>query len=164
MNMLHFMEEPLFEALLRIKVEIDTDPIPGLKVKNQYIKFPIPVSISTIVESDLFACKLHAAMFRAWKNRVKGRDWYDVIWFIRNEIPLNLEYLSTCMHRNGQLGKEEILTRELLADIFAKRLKNLDIEDAKSDVRIFLRDSTQLREWSEEFFLYWFSQIKFSLS
>lgn len=149
------------ETLLRIKVEIDTDPIPGLKVENQYIRAPIPVAVSTVTESDLFACKMHAALYRAWKNRVKGRDWYDVIWFIRKEIPLNLTYLSICMHSNGQLDKEELLTNSRLADIFSKRLETLDIEDAKSDVRPFLRDQSQLREWSVGFFKHWFSQIKF---
>lgn len=149
------------ETLLRIKVEIDTDPILGLEVKQHYIRAPIPVSIATVVESDLFACKMHAALYRAWKNRVKGRDWYDVIWFIRREVPLNLAYLSICMHNNGQLSKGELLTNSKLAEIFSKRLETLNIEDAKTDVRPFLRDSSQLNEWSVDFFLYWFSQIKF---
>ncbi len=149
------------EAFLRIKVEIDTDPIPGFKIKNQYIKAPIPVSISTVVESDLFACKLHAALYRAWKNRIKGRDWYDIVWFIRKEIPLNLDYLSACMHSNGQLNQNELLTPERLAVFFYKRLETLDFELAKADIQSFLADSSQLREWSPDFFKYWFSQIKY---
>lgn len=149
------------ETLLRIKVEIDTDPIPGLSVTNQYIKAPIPVSISTVVESDLFACKLHAALYRAWKNRVKGRDWYDVVWFIRRGVPLNLAYLTKCMQNNNELGKDEPLSSNRLAEIVHKRLNTLDIEDAKADVRIFLRDVSQLNEWSKEFFLHWFSKIRF---
>jgi hypothetical protein len=148
------------ETLLRIKVEIDTDPIPGLTVHNQFIKAPIPVSIRAVVEPDLFACKLHAALYRAWKQRIKGRDWYDVVWFIRRDTPLNLAYLSKCMQNNQELGLDEVLTSSRLADIFAMRLKTLDIEEAKADVRTFLRDTTQLSEWSHEFFLYWFSKIK----
>jgi len=150
------------ETLLRIKVEIDTDPIPGLSLKNQYIEAPIPVSISTVVESDLFACKLHAALYRAWKNRVKGRDWYDVVWFIRRGIPLNLEYLARCMQYNKVLGEDEPLSTSRLAEIFNNRLNTLDIEDAKTDVRVFLRDASQLSEWSRDFFLYWFSKIKYT--
>lgn len=149
------------ETILRIKVEIDTDPIPGLTVQNHYIQAPIPVSISTVVESDLFACKLHAALYRAWKNRVKGRDWYDVVWFIRREVPLNLGYLAKCMQSNNELKKDEGLTGSHLAEIFSKRLRSLDIEGAKTDVRVFLRDDSQLNEWSPEFFKYWFSKIKF---
>jgi hypothetical protein len=32
----------------------------------------------------LFAGKMHALMFRKWRNRVKGRDWYDFEWYISN--------------------------------------------------------------------------------
>lgn len=149
------------ETLLRIKVEIDTDPIPGLRVESHFMKAPIPVSISAVVESDLFACKMHAALYRAWKHRVKGRDWYDIVWFIRRETPLSLKYLTICMQNNKVLEADEELTPSRLADIFAKRLKTLDIEEAKADVRPFLRDATQLSEWSNDFFLYWFSKIKF---
>lgn len=150
------------EALLRIKVEIDTDPITGLAVQNQFIKAPIPVSIATVVESDLFACKLQAALYRAWKQRVKGRDWYDIVWFMRSDIPLNLVYLTKCMRNNKELGPDEVLTPNRLVDIFTRRLKTLDIEDAKADVRPFLRDATQLSEWSHDFFLFWFSKITFA--
>jgi len=149
------------EMLLRIKVEIDTDPIPGLKIENHFLKAPIPVSISVVAEADLFACKLHAALYRAWKHRVKGRDWYDVVWFIRRDTPLNLAYLEKYMKNNKEIELEQKLTPSLLADIFAKRLKTLNIQEAKADVRVFLRDATQLDEWSEEFFLYWFSKIRF---
>lgn len=149
------------EALLRIKVEIDTDPIPGLSTENHFLKAPIPVSITAITEADLFACKLHAALYRAWKHRVKGRDWYDVVWFIRRDTPLNLTYLETYMKHNKEIDPEEQLTPSRLAEIFAKRLKTLNIQEAKTDVRVFLRDATQLDDWSEEFFLYWFSRIRF---
>lgn len=149
------------ETLLRIKVEIDTDPILGFRTENHFLKAPIPVSIAAVAESDLFACKLHAALYRAWKQRVKGRDWYDVVWFIRRDTPLNLTYLEKYMKNNKEIEPSQELTPSLLAEIFAKRLKTLNIEDAKTDVRVFLRDATQLNEWSEDFFLYWFSKIKF---
>ncbi len=149
------------EMLLRIKVEIDTDPTLGFSVQNHFIKAPIPVSISTVVESDLFASKLHAALYRAWKNRVKGRDWYDIVWFIRRATPLNLAYLSKFMQGNRVLPPNEKLTPSTLMHIFEKRLETLNIEDAKADVRPFLRDDSQLNEWSSDFFLYWFAQIKF---
>ncbi len=149
------------ETLLRIKVEIDTDPTLGFNVENTFIKDPIPVSISAVVKSDLFACKLHAALYRAWKHRVKGRDWYDFVWFIRREIPLNVSYLAKLMQKNNELNSDEKLTPDRLAHIFTKRLKTLNFADAQADVRPFLRDATQLSEWSEDFFLYWFSKITF---
>ncbi|MBS0655902.1 MAG: hypothetical protein JSR46_09005 [Verrucomicrobia bacterium] len=93
---------------------------------------------------------------------MRGRDWYDVVWFIRREIPLNMSYLAKYMHENNQLTKNETLTPERLLQVFAARLKQIDLEDAKRDVRPFLRDASQLDEWSEEFFLYWFSKIIFT--
>ena len=149
------------ETLLRIKVEIDTDPTMGFKIESSFLRDPIPVSIIAVVEPDLFAGKLHAALYRAWKHRVKGRDWYDIIWFIRRGTPLNLAYLSIWMHNNNELDHNEKLTPASLKNIFSKRLKAVDIEQAKADVRPFLRDATQLSEWSEDFFLYWFSKITF---
>jgi predicted nucleotidyltransferase component of viral defense system len=149
------------ETLLRIKVEIDTDPTLGFRIQNNFIKDPLPVSITTVVQPDLFACKLHAALYRAWKHRVKGRDWYDIVWFIRRDTPLNISYLSTCMQKNKQLNPHEELTPSRLENIFATRLKTLNIEEAKADVRPFLRDASQLEEWSVDFFLYWFSKITF---
>jgi len=149
------------EMLLRIKVEIDTDPILGFSVENHYLRAPIPVSISTVSESDLFACKLHAALYRSWKHRVKGRDWYDVVWFIRRDTPLSLEYLTVCMQHQKELGLGEKLTPQRLADIVTARLKKINIEDAQADVRPFLKDAAQLDEWSYDFFLYWFSKMRF---
>lgn len=104
---------------------------------------------------------MHAALYHAWKHRVKGRDWYDIVWFIRRDIPLNLSYLSLWMQNNNELGHNETLTSPRLTDIFMKRLKTLDIEQAKADVRPFFRDATQLSECSQDFFLQWFSKIKF---
>ncbi len=90
-----------------IKDEVDTEPTLGFSVENRFIKASIPVSISTVVESDLFACKLNVALYRAWTHRVKERDWYDIVWFIHRDIPLNLTFGEKCMQSNGELGPDE---------------------------------------------------------
>jgi hypothetical protein len=43
---------------------------------------------------DLFAGKMHAVLARGRLSRVKGRDWYDLIWFVRRGISLNLAHLE----------------------------------------------------------------------
>jgi hypothetical protein len=35
---------------------------------------------------------MHALLFRNRVNRVKGRDWYDLEWCIKNGVELNLEH------------------------------------------------------------------------
>ncbi len=151
-------------SLVRIKVEIDTDPTPGLHYETVYTKQPLPRPIRAVVKPDLFASKMHAALYRAWKHRVKGRDWWDVVWYIRHNTPINLEHLSICMQTRGELAQDQQLSRDDLIDIFSKRLQTLDIESAKQDVRPFIKDVTLLDDWSEEFFMYWINQVQVETS
>lgn len=150
------------EALIRIKVEIDTLPVLGFGEEMVYLKEPLPISIRVVKEPSLFAGKVHAALYRAWKKRVKGRDWYDLVWFLRRGIPLNLHYLEECMHANGELSKGESLTDERLKKLLNMRLEEIDLNAAKEDVRPFLRDITHLDLWSVDFFRHWISMLKFA--
>lgn len=150
------------DTTIRIKVEIDTSPILGFDVEPVYLKEPFPTPIRAVKEESLFAGKLHAALYRAWKMRVKGRDWYDVVWFLRRGIPLNIHYLETCMRNGKELQPEESLTREKLLTLLHKRIETIDLASAKEDVAPFLRDPTQLDLWSIDFFKHWFALLKLS--
>ncbi len=147
-------------TLIRIKVEIDTDPPPGLHYEQLYTKHPFSRPIRVVTKPDLFASKMHAAMYRAWKKRVKGRDWWDVVWFIRNDTPINLNHLAECMRLRGQLNENEQLNRDKLIDIFTKRVKEIDMISAKDDVRPFIKDASLIDEWTPEFFIYWIKKIR----
>ena len=84
-------------AKIQIKLEVDIDPPPRFRVTNQLVINPINFYVATLHQSDLFAGKMHAILYRAWKGRVKGRDWFDLIWYIQKNIPLSLRYLTSCM-------------------------------------------------------------------
>lgn len=84
---------------IQIKIEVDTDPPPHFRVQNRLVLSPVSFYVLTLHQSDLFAGKMHAALYRAWKGRIKGRDWYDLIWYISNKIPLGLTYLESCMRQ-----------------------------------------------------------------
>ena len=66
---------------LKIRIEIDTDPPGGFETETKFLLHPIPFGVRTYVLADLFAGKMHAVLCRRWKNRVKGRDWYDLVWY-----------------------------------------------------------------------------------
>lgn len=149
------------EKSLRIKIEVDTHPTLGFEVEKQYIKEPFPVSISSVVKPDLFAAKLHAALFRAWKERVKGRDWYDVIWFISKNTPLNLNYFTICMRELNGVKDKETLTSAHVIDRVYQRIEHLDIEAAKQDVIPYLKKPMIIEEWSKAFFKHWIQQMEF---
>ncbi|MFT4551813.1 MAG: putative nucleotidyltransferase component of viral defense system [Chlamydiales bacterium] len=150
------------DTILKIKIEVDTDPVVGFRTTEQMLKSPLPVPIKTIELPDLFASKMHAALFRAWKNRTKGRDWYDVVWYIRNDVPINLKHFEACMKQNQTVPSDNSLTGQSLKELINKRIDSLDIESAKSDVAFFIPDHEQalLDTWNKEYFSTWIDKLK----
>ena len=68
--------------LLRIKLEVDRDPPQKFAVESKYLLLPVPFAVRTFELPSLFAGKMHALLFRKWGARVKGRDWYDFVWYV----------------------------------------------------------------------------------
>ncbi|MDR1672550.1 MAG: nucleotidyl transferase AbiEii/AbiGii toxin family protein [Bacteroidales bacterium] len=77
------------EKNVKIKIEVDTQPPAGFATEHKLLMLPFSFMARCYTLSDLYAGKMHALLFRKWKNRVKGRDWYDFEWYVRNNIPLN---------------------------------------------------------------------------
>ena len=98
---------------------------------------------------DLYARKMHALVYRTWKNRVKGRDWYDFEWYVRHNVPLDFQHLK---ERALQLNSEE-LTKELFLEKLKERLATADINQIKADVLPFVRNAKELDIWSNAYFL-----------
>lgn len=144
------------ETMIRIKVEIDTDPPSGYEYEQKFLSEPVPVSIRCVSEESLFACKMHAAFFRVWKDRVKGRDWYDMVWFIRRKVPLSLALFSQLNGRKKTMTQEEFIT------IAKERIESLNVKSAIQDIIHYISDKNTIPQtWSKEFFNYWIDQIKF---
>jgi len=141
------------EEKIWIKFEIDTDPPSHFEVETKLILKPTPFYVLSYQPQDLFAGKMHAILCREWKSRVKGRDWYDLIWFIKNSIPVHLEHLEKRMIQSGHLQKNAALTKEMLQDLLKAKIATIDWSQAKNDVKPFLADPKQLDLWSESFFL-----------
>lgn len=143
------------DTLIRIKVEIDTDPSLGFSYEQKFLSQPTAVSVRCVNEECLFACKMHAALFRAWKGRVKGRDWYDMVWFIRRNVPLNLTFFSKLS------GQDTILNRESFLKMAKERIDLLDISSAIEDIIHYVREQEAIkRTWSKEFFHHWVDNIQ----
>ena len=140
------------DASLKIKVEIDTDPPGGFETEARTLLQPIPFAVKTYKRQDLFAGKVHAILQRNWKGRVKGRDYYDLVWYISRDIPVRLSHLEQRLRQSGGwTGRKKLQHDELLALLEANFAK-LDVKAAKADVLPFLRDSAAVALWSREFF------------
>jgi hypothetical protein len=140
------------EEKIRIKLEIDTNPPPGFTVETKLVLNPIPFYVLTYAPEDLFAGKMHAILCRSWKERVKGRDWYDLIWFVQRGIPVHLSHLTQRMQQSQHVPKGEELSPEKLLALFREKIAAIDWERARADVRPFLQDPHAVDIWSQGFF------------
>ena len=142
-------------AVLKIKFEIDQDPATGFDSDLKYHLHPIPFTIKTMTLPSLFAGKMHALLCRTIRTNIKGRDWYDLIWFVKNNIPCDLHYLKNKMLQTGHIDFSEAFTKEKLVEMISKKSKEINFSMAKKDVEPFLKNSRQKDElslWSNDFF------------
>ena len=145
---------------IKIKFEVDTNPPLGFNTEAKLLLQPFSFYTPCYVAEDLFAGKMHALLFRAWKQRVKGRDWYDFEWYVKNGYALNLEHLTTRARESGDLENSESFTKEFLLQLLEKKIATLDMEMVKVDIRRFIKDERVLDIWSESYFLSLANMIK----
>ncbi len=142
-------------AVMKIKLEIDQDPAIGFTSDLKYHLHPIPFTIKTMTLPCLFAGKMHALLCRTTRTNIKGRDWYDLIWFVKKNIPCDLYYLKNKMLQTGHINSFAVLTKDKLVELIFKKITEIDFGLAKSDVEPFLKNTEQrdeLRLWSDTFF------------
>ena len=134
---------------IKIKIEVDTCPPLNFKTEQKLLLQPYSFMTRCFTLPDLFAGKMHALVYRAWKNRVKGRDWYDFEWYVRHNIPLDFAHLA---ERCKQFNNENI-TPELFKEKLIERLSSADIKQVKEDVLPFVRNPKELDIWSNDYFV-----------
>jgi hypothetical protein len=141
------------EQKLQIKLEIDTTPpLNHMPFESKLVKKPIPFYVATYAPADLFAGKMHAALCRNWQKRIKGRDWYDLIWYIQNDIPVNLSHLKARMQQTNHLQTTDILDKTKLLEKLHAKIDEIDWDLAKSDIENFIPNKQTLDIWSDQFF------------
>lgn len=147
------------EKSVKIKLEVDTQP--PLKFNTEQKLLLLPQSFMTCCYTlpDLFAGKMHALVYRAWKNRVKGRDWYDFEWYVRHNIPLNFTHL----HERALQFNQEDITKESFLEKLNERLATSDINQVKADDLPFVRNPKELDIWSNDYFLQLVKLIRFEI-
>ena len=137
------------EKSIKIKIEVDTNPPLNFTTEQKLLLQPHSFMTRCFTLPDLFAGKMHALVYRAWKNRVKGRDWYDFEWYVRNGVALDFAHLAErCKQFNG-----EDITPESFKDKLIERLSTADIKQVKEDVLPFVRNPKELDIWSNEYFV-----------
>ena len=145
------------EKTLKIKIEVDTDPPLGFGTEQKLLMMPFSFQTRCFTLPSLYAGKMHALIFRSWKNRVKGRDWYDFEWYVRHNVPLDFKHLQ---QRAREFNNLE-LSQELFLEKLRERLSTADIDMVKQDVEPFIIDKRELDIWSNDYFLQLSDMIRF---
>ncbi len=145
-------------AILKIKLEIDTDPPGKFETEAKTLLLPIPFAVNTLKLPDLFAGKIHALLERDYKTRVKGRDHFDFVWYVARNTPVRLEYLQEKLKQSGRWSStngwdsSQLLTIEKLRSLLSIKFSEVDFEVAKRDVAPFIKDQDALKMWGKKFF------------
>lgn len=142
---------------IKIKIEVDTQPPLNFRTEQKLLLQPHSFMTRCFTLSDLFAGKMHALVYRAWKNRVKGRDWYDFEWYVRNNIPLGFSHLA---ERALQFNNE-VITRETFIKKLKERFASANMNQVKSDVLPFIKNPKELDIWSNDYFIQLSDMIRF---
>lgn len=137
---------------IRIKFEVDTDPPPFAEYEKRYRLMPIPYEVRMYDASSLFAGKIHAVLCRGWKNRVKGRDLYDFVFFVGRRTPVNLPHLNARHEDSGFISGGRNLTLQEVKEALCDRFAQIDYAEAKRDVLPFIRYPASVDIWSADFF------------
>jgi len=137
---------------VKIKIEVDTQPPLGFSTEPKLLLLPFSYMVRCYTLPDLFAGKMHAMLFRNWKKRAKGRDWYDFEWYVRHNIPLSFEHFVHRAQQSHGYDKAS-MTIPAFKELLKKRIIETDIHWVKQDVRPFIKDPSEIDIWSKDYFL-----------
>jgi len=102
---------------------------------------------------------MHALLFRKGKNRVKGRDWFDLEWYIRRGTLLHLEHLKKRALDSGDWSGKTF-TKEDLMHLLGSKIDSVSFNRIKEDIVKFIPDSRVLDIWSPAYFREMLKQIR----
>ncbi len=133
-------KEKVESNYLFVKVEVFSDFNFCLNFKEEFkpiFKFNQSVLVKTFDLETLMATKIRAVLYRKWEKttksgktliEVKGRDFFDLMWLIKNNIEPNLSCIE------GVKSKKE------LKEVLLKIVDSADKRSIALDLKNFLAD------------------------
>lgn len=138
---------------IKVKFEIDLNPAVGFNVESKWIDMPEFANIIVLDESSLFAGKLHAIICRNYKNTVKGRDYYDFLFYIKKRVKPNLNYLKNKLIESGKIKENDKFDIDTLKVMLKDRFEVVDFNQVKTDAERFVFNNEDLSYYSKELFI-----------
>ncbi|HMR84660.1 MAG TPA: nucleotidyl transferase AbiEii/AbiGii toxin family protein [Niabella sp.] len=136
---------------IKIKLEVDRKPPLGFETEEKLLLKPFSFYVKCFTLSSLFAGKMHALLFRKWQKRVKGRDWYDLEWYIKKGVSLDLHHFLLRAKDTGDWVQDTITGGDVLKLLEAK-INSVSFDNIKEDIARFIPDATALNIWAPQYF------------
>ena len=147
------------KPIVKIKIEVDTNPPLNFETENLLLTKPFSFYVNCLTLPNLFAGKMHALLFRKWKNRVKGRDWYDLEWYLKTGVEINLNHFCQRALESDD-WKDDTINKNQLLELLNQKINSVDIDKVKEDIIRFIPSPASLDIWSREYFHQLCSTIK----
>lgn len=141
------------DEVLKVKFEVDCNPPLGFVTQSKWIDIPEFATVSVLDEESLFAGKIHAILCRNYKNTVKGRDYYDYLFYISKRIKPNLAYLKNKLVESKKIDKGSKFDMDILKQMLKERFSNVDFKQVKDDVQRFIINGEDISYYSKELFI-----------
>ena len=138
---------------IKIKFEVDINPPMGATYEDKYKLLPRAHVIKLYDKESLFAGKIHAILCRGWKSRVKGRDLFDYVFFVANDIKVNMNLLKNKLLESDYIKENDKFNIDILKEMLINKFNEINYDEAKEDVISFVKNSDSLDTWSKEFFI-----------
>lgn len=143
---------PSDKQIIKIKLEIDINPPEGSFYERQFLDYPYPFSVLCQDGQSLFASKCHSLICRPY---IKGRDWFDFIWFISQKMQINYKLLSNALFQSGPFKEKEIsVDKNWIIQTLNKKIEEIDWQAVRLDVESFLKqeDKKHVENWNKDLF------------
>jgi predicted nucleotidyltransferase component of viral defense system len=137
---------------IRIKLEIDANPPAGSSFETAFLGFPVTAAVTVQSLPSGFGTKAHALLCREY---TKGRDWYDLLWYVAQRIAPDLPLLQNALRQQGPWAGQHLrIDRAWLAEALHRKVEQVDWNEAQSDVSRFVtaRERSQIALWGPDLF------------
>ena len=138
---------------IKIKFEVDINPPAGANYELKYQLLPSPYQIRLYDLPSLFAGKIHAILCRKWNLRTKGRDLYDYVFFLSLNTKVNIDLVKNKLIESKYIKESDSFNVDILRELLKEKFKEINYDNAREDVKPFIKNISSLDLWSKEFFI-----------
>jgi hypothetical protein len=140
------------DEVIKVKFKIVCNPALGFNTESKWLDIPEFAPVTVLDLPSLFAGKIHAVLCRKYKNNVKGRDYYDFLFYIQRNVKPNLEYLKNKLIDSGKITPNTNFNIYYLKEMLKERIENVNFIDVKNDASKFLLKKEDLSFYSKDLF------------